>query len=183
MHNISRTSRNIRYLINAFLLAWPIYMTLYWFNVFNLTHIAVSLGFKTHPGPFASVVPGIPTVALTPMQLTLGYLVTMVSISISLFSLYYLARLFQYFELGEFFTKNTVFCLRRSGLFMFLSVLIDKLSDTVVLFINSIHVRPAITIGISNHDINSLFIASIVILAALILDEGRKMQEEQALTI
>jgi hypothetical protein len=84
-----------------------------------------------------------------------------------------LNRLLQYFARGNFFTAANISCIKWLGALVMGDWLIAKFLDAIVFRV--------VTVGFG--DLTKPAIGLIIILIACIMDEGRKIQEEQELTV
>jgi len=116
----------------------------------------------------------------------LGFLVSMVPISINLLVLYFLIKLFKLYEQGEIFSLINVGYLRKIGYALLIGQLINPVYEFVMGAVLTWHNPPGhgiamITIGTTNLGI--VLMALLVILISWIMAEGCKLREEQQLTV
>jgi hypothetical protein len=84
-----------------------------------------------------------------------------------------LNKLLRYFANGNFFTAENITCIKRLGYLVISDWLVAKFLDAIA--------SRGLVIGL--HDFTKLAIGFLIILIAWIMDEGRKIQEEQELTV
>jgi hypothetical protein len=117
----------------------------------------------------------------------LGFLVSLLPLSITMFILFLVSRLFYCFEHMEFFSATTVKSLKRIGFLIILNqTLIHAIYDALISLTLTFSNPPGyriIEVSYGSAQINILIVGIIIILASWIMDEGRKMQEEQEGTI
>ena len=103
-----------------------------------------------------------------------------------MFVKYFLIRLFRLYEEARIFTTENVHYIRLTGLMIFLSQIILPFYEALMTFVLTSH-NPVgkhfITISFGNGNIKILIIALLIMLIAWIMDEGRKIQDEQQLTV
>jgi Protein of unknown function (DUF2975) len=84
-----------------------------------------------------------------------------------------LNKLLRFFANGNFFTTENITCIKWLGCLVMSDWLVAKFLDTIA--------SRGLVIGL--HDFAKLTIGFLIILIAWIMDEGRKIQEEQELTV
>lgn len=99
---------------------------------------------------------------------------------------YYLARLFGGYAKGRIFTADAVSSIRRLGWLLLTGQLVSPLNQAAeslaLTYRNPVGHR-MLAIGFNQTHLEFGLIAVIVLLVAWVMDEGRKLQEEQELTI
>ncbi len=181
---IKRVSRILRYLTILYLCLGPILTAIFW--ICNGEPIHPLLHIRLWPeGLIADeLLKPIPTLA-TSIRI-LAFLISLIPNVFSVLALYHLARLFHLFEEMEFFSQNSVGALRRIGCFLLAGQLtfpiyIALLSLTLTISNPPGHRMIATAFGAAEFSWTA--VAIVIILASWIMDEGRKLQEEQAATI
>jgi hypothetical protein len=117
----------------------------------------------------------------------LAFLVSMMTVSVDLFVLYFLVRLFKLYEQGEIFSIDNVGYLRKIGYALLVGqLLINPVYEFILGVVLTWHNPPghgiaSITIGTTN--IGIVLMAFLVILVSWIMAEGCKLREEQQLTV
>jgi len=97
-----------------------------------------------------------------------------------------LKRLFSLYEHGIFFQPENVTLFRLLGKLAFWSVLADVLNKTVSAIALSINNPPGqrvLSIGFSSDHLKLLIVAVIIMIIAMVTDEGRKIHDEMQLTV
>jgi Protein of unknown function (DUF2975) len=116
----------------------------------------------------------------------LASLIDMLQVSIVLYALYQLIKLFKNYGKGEIFSLSNVTYYRKLGYTIFAWVLCSKIVDAlisaVLTFQNPVGQRQ-IVVSLGSSDLLTLAIGGLVILIAWIMNEGHKLNEEQSLTI
>lgn len=89
-------------------------------------------------------------------------------------------KLFSLYESGKIFTRNNVNCYKLLGLLILLhpfARIITKALEVLALSINNLH--HGFIFHLAGENIIDIIIGCIILLIAWIMDEGRKMDEEQ----
>ncbi len=137
-------------------------------------------------GPFPHFEGIVPLSEMSGLIKFLGFLVTLIPTSFNVFAFVLLSKLFRTFENLEFFSKSSVQCLRKMGYCILLNQLIYPVFCALISFTLTMSNPPGsrmISISLGTPQFSLLIIGSIIILISWIMDEGRKMQEEQAATV
>lgn len=116
----------------------------------------------------------------------LACLASMLQVSVIFYALNQLLKLFKNYEQGEIFSLANVSYYRKLGYSFFAwvvcSKIVDALISIILTFQNQVGHRQ-IVIRFGAADLLALAIGGLVILIAWIMNEGHKLNEEQALTI
>lgn len=115
-----------------------------------------------------------------------GFLVDLIPYSFFLMTLYLLSKLFKRYEKMEFFSQPSIRYIRQIGLVLVISQLVHPFYVALHSFILSLPSPPEqrlILFAYGPQEIKVVFLAFIVFLAALIMEEGRRLQDEHSLTI
>jgi len=97
-----------------------------------------------------------------------------------------LQRLFALYEQGIYFRAENVSLFRLLGKLAFWSVLADVFNKTVLELARTINNPPGervLAIGFSSDHLKLLVVAVIIMLIGMVIDEGRKINEEMQLTV
>lgn len=116
----------------------------------------------------------------------LGFCLNMIPLSIQLYILYSLIKLFKLYEQGDIFSLQNVRHIRNIGYALFITQLINPFYEGLMGVVLTRHNPPgqrfaAITFDHTNLAV--IAIAFMVILISWIMAEGCKLREEQQLTI
>ena len=160
LKRIQKIVRAIRILIWAAALLLIVCGSLFLTDFFGLTsNLGVKISFSpmlTYTSPFK-----IPASVFCLVFLRVG---------LFLAGIFVLDKLLRFFAAGNFFTAHTVHCIKLLGCFVIgdwiLTKTLDAMAGSGILF----------TFG-------QLVLGLLIILIAWIMDEGRKIQEEQELTV
>jgi hypothetical protein len=115
-----------------------------------------------------------------------AFLVDLLPLGVTLYGLTRLRNLFRLYEEGSIFTEATVNCFRSLGRTLIAWVACDVISNTllsIVLTIGNSPGRRMITVGLNSGECTGLFVGAVVLIISWVMDEARKMQDEQALII
>lgn len=181
---IKRVSRVLRYLTIVYLSLGPMSTAIYWISGGAINYPLLNIRLWPD-GMFPSeVMKSLSDLAVSTK--ILAFLVCLIPNVFSVLGLFYLARLFRLFEGLEFFSQNTVGALRKIGLYLLAGQLTfpfyTALLSVTLTFSNPPGHR-IISVGFGVVEISWTALAIVLILASWIMDEGRKLQEEQAATI
>ncbi len=108
------------------------------------------------------------------------------AIIIMVLALIGLKRLFSLYERGIYFQSENVALFRLLGKLAFWSVLADVLNKTVLDLARTINNPPGeriLSIGLSSDHLKLMLVAVIIMIIAMVIDEGRKIQDEMQLTV
>ncbi len=177
MQKINKRSQTFSLLFKCLFILYPLFIITVWLGAISLPvgYFAISrmpIDMELHSIPldlriYACLVDMIPTV-------------------IVMLSFFYLAKLFQLYAKNIIFSHANVAYIRKLG--------IALLSQTIT----SILIQPILTIiltwdkptgehvaamGFSGADMSYLVFAGIVIIISWVMEEGRKLEEERALTV
>ena len=99
---------------------------------------------------------------------------------------YFLWRLFSYYQRGEIFTVNTIYCLKMLGktlLFWLLLNLMYPVLVAVTIRLSGLSDTLPILLNFGSIELTYLLIGSIVYVIAWVMQEGLLIQEQQELVI
>jgi hypothetical protein len=97
-----------------------------------------------------------------------------------------LSRLFNLYAQGVFFEKENVSCYRSIAyglIFQQFLFIVEEALQTFLLTIRNPEGERLVTIGFDDTNVSLLIVGFMIILISRIMDEGRKIQEEQNLTV
>ena len=181
MERIRRISRILRIVFLVIIVLTPIINALIWYNFERLNLAELSRVFPSLP------LDGITIHTPLPADVrALGFLVAMIPAGIQMTAFYLLFRLFGLYAQGEIFTEGAVGYIRKTGYTLLAAQIIRPLQDALLTLVLTMHNAPGmrtISVGIGSTDLAEILIACLVILVSWIMDEGRKLKEEEALVI
>lgn len=180
---IKRVSRILRFLTILYLCFAPISTAIFW--ICNGEPIHPMLNINIWPEGLIADELLKPIAQLSLSTKILAFLVSLIPNVFSVLALYYLARLFHCFESLEFFSQNTVNALRKIGFSLLAGQLIYPFYTALLSLTLTISNPPGerlIASAFGTTEFNWTAMSIVIILASWIMDEGRKLQEEQAAT-
>ena len=181
MKKIALVSKILQVVFWIALISLPILTVLFWFYFEDLK----AFGFSDRFG-------GIDLNSL-PLQLPLplsarffAMAASALPLAVDMVIVYLLIKLFNLYARGKIFTANNVRLIRWIGYTILIGQAISPVHQallTLALTISNPPGQRMISIGLDNQNLFAIVSAVIIILVAWIMDEGRRLQEEQALVI
>lgn len=181
MNKIERVSRVLRMIFRVSLILLPILAMSgwIWFEEFkaigmmdNVNDVSLSSLNMPSPLPVASKIAAMAA--------------TLIPLTIDMFALFFLSRLFGLYAEGHIFTEASVGYIRRIGYTLLigqgLHPVHQALLTLALTFKNPVGQR-MIQIGFGSANLSEIIMAIMIIVVAWIMDEGRRLSEEQALVI
>ena len=181
MEKIVRISRALKVLFSVLVVIAPVLMILYWgfFNqLLELKSTGVLYGVKVADLPIKAPV--------SAWVRLLGFMAACPSLAVDLYALLKLRRLFALYARGQIFEKANVGCIKALGYALLAGQALSPVSQallTLVLTFSNPKGQRMVEIGLSDANLTALVCGVMIIVVAFIMDEGRKLQEEQSLTI
>jgi hypothetical protein len=179
---IRNISRLLRFACLAGIILAPLFIAVYWVNngagILLLPKINWYLQFAS--------VPFISIEDLPPFLKWTGFLVDLIPCSFLLAYLFILMKLFKLYEKLEFFSKNNIRYIRGIAIVLFISQLVHPFYTalhTYILTLANPLAERAVLIAYGPQEIKTLFLACVVFLAALVMEQGKYLQEEYSSTI
>jgi len=123
---------------------------------------------------------------ITPFMKLLGFSSSMLPGAATMYSLACLAGLFGRFGKGEMFSAATVRLLRRLGWAVLAAQGLSVLHGSLVSLILTMENPPGshiLTVGMDSSTLSEIVTGVVIILASWVMDEARKLKEEQELVI
>jgi len=174
LNHIQRTSRRYRILFNILIVGVPVIDLLYW-TFFN--HL---------PDGLVATLPVARTVELSAGALMLAFLVSLLPVGAAMYGLLTLRSLFGLYEKAIIFSAENVKYFRRLGYaliaWVLANALFTPLISTIITFSNAPGERMVVAqLGV--FDVSTLLIGCVILLVSWVMDEGRKIEDEQAHTV
>ena len=171
---IQRISKRFRMLFTALIFFIPLADLLFWIS-FNHLH-----------DEFLTGLPIIPSQDPTPLFLALGFIASLIPVTVAIYGLLTLSRLFKLYENAIVFAHENVRLIRKLGYviiaWVVANLLFTPLISTIITHGNEGGL-PTIAVFLSISDLLTLIMGAIVVLISWVMDEGRKLQDEQAHTV
>ena len=174
MAHLQTASRRFRILLWALIVFVPLLNLLYWAS------------FNHLPDGLIADLPASPMQPLSVASLSLAFLVSLLPVGVALYGLMILESLFKLYEKGIVFSQQNVRFFRRLGYTLLAWVaanaLFTPLISVVITFNNPPGSRELVAqFGVL--DFSTLVIGAVVLLLSWVMNEGRKLEDEQAHTI
>ncbi|MBI5593282.1 MAG: DUF2975 domain-containing protein [Deltaproteobacteria bacterium] len=116
----------------------------------------------------------------------LAFLADLIPLSAMIFGLKKLRSLFFLYENGLIFTEQNVSCFRSLGRTLIVWAACDVVRTTllsVILTLDNPPGRRIIAVMFDSGDFTGVFVGVVVLIISWVMDEGRKIQEDQALIV
>lgn len=172
---ISVASRRLRRLCTGLVYLLPAVCVLYWIFFNQVRHMP---GMANFPVPVTGDLPlYIRMLALLTDAIPLAALV---------YGLHQLAALFRLYENGSIFTEQSVACFRALGRTMLVWVLCHFVKNSLISVALTLGNPPGqrmITLGLDASDFGGLFVGGVVLTITWVMDEARKIKEDNELFI
>ncbi|BCS89068.1 DUF2975 domain-containing protein [Pseudodesulfovibrio sediminis] len=179
MNNITKPSRRFALLLHIIFYVYPIFILWLWVDP---SGTASSLGFD-----LIKSIMGETQIRETVLWQRLAcFGAAMLTGSVVMYMLHSLSRLFTLYGKGEFFSTQNVACYRAVGISLIVQQAVslpEQALQTVILSWTNPVGQRIIAIGADDTNISLIVVGLMVIVISRIMDEGRKMQEEQQLTV
>ena len=175
MDRIRRASRRLRRLLLIVACTIPVINAMVWVYINHFPQIIYS-----HMLPFFVSIP------LPASARFMGFLVTMMPAAVAISGAYYLMRLFRLYEQGQIFRPPNVLCFKKLSrvlIWWFAVGILHKSLLSVALTLHNPPGQRIITLGIGSPDLTALLLGGILAVIAWVMEEGRKLQEDQDFTV
>jgi hypothetical protein len=129
--------------------------------------------------------PPEPTQKLVPWQRVGAGLLSALSLSFTILILFYLSQLFDWYSKGDIFSKRHALCFKRIALVLIAAQFCRPILEGSIRFILT-WFNPTgrfMTISFDNANILALFSGIVILLIAMIMEEGYKINQEIQLTV
>ena len=113
----------------------------------------------------------------------LGFLISMIPASLLLYGLWHLREAFERFGRGEFFTPETIACIRTFALMLALQALARPIATALLSVVLTIPNPPgerALAISIGSGELEILFVGAVFFAIAHLMAEGRRLADDNA---
>lgn len=172
---IQRASRRLRYLLLIIACMMPVINALIWLFMNRFPEII-----------YRKMLPYFVPVPLPVSARLMGFMVVMIPTGVAMFGAYYLMRLFQLYEQGHIFTLANVRCfknLSRVLIWWFVAGIVHRSLLSVALTLHNPPGQRMLTFELGSPDLTALLLGGILAVIAWAMEEGRKLQEDQDLTV
>ncbi len=172
---IQRASRRLRYLLLAAICLMPVANGVIWLFIHHLPELLQD-----------RLVPYFVRMPLPVSARLMGFAVTLMPTGVAMLGAYHLMRLFRLYEQGDIFRASNVRCFRNLARVLVGWFIVGVLHRSLLSMALTLH-HPAgqryITLELGSPDLTALFVGSVLAIIAWVMDEGRKLQEEQDYTV
>jgi len=174
MHHIQRVSQRYRLLFTGLIVGVPVFDLLYW-------------AFLNHlPDGLLANLPIVPGRDLSILSLSLACLASLIPVSVAVYGLFTLRSLFRLYENAIIFSVDNVRCFRRLGYTLIAWVIASAVFTPLISIAMTFTNPPGERVLVAKFgvlDFSTLIIGGIVLLVSWVMNEGRKLEDEQAHTI
>jgi hypothetical protein len=178
LHNrerIKRASRRLRLIVQVIIIFLPVFNALFWFFINDFPETMSR-----------NMLPHYVRLPLPVLGCILGFAVSMLPVGVSMAGGQYLVRLFRLYEQGDIFKLANVLCFKRLSrvlIWWFVAGIVYRSLLSVVLTLHHPPGQRMIAVGLGSPDLTALLLGGILAVVAWVMEEGRKIQEEQELTV
>lgn len=169
-NRIEALSRKLRYILSSILVLVPTATVLYW-TFFNILP--------------ASLRDNLPLTIEQNLSLGVKFLALSVSaipMTIKIAGVWILIKLFRLYEQGHIFTSSNVGCVRNLGkilIIWFVSTPIHIALLSIVLTFQNEPGERILAVRLESADVTALLVGVMLLVISWVMDEGRKLEDEQ----
>lgn len=174
-HRIEKMSRRLRRLFQICTFILPLIPVFFWLGYNHMPQVM-------HDNVFPATAPSW----LPVNSRIIALLGSMPAIVILVLALIGLKRLFSLYEQGIYFQSENVVLFRLLAKLAFCSVVADVINKTVLELARTINNPPGqrlLSISLSSDHLKLMIVAVIIMIIGMVIDEGRKIQDEIELTV
>lgn len=176
MDKIKRYSRYLQYFFLAAIVVEPLGAALAWAFLDSET-LRMLTSFEAEPGINWN---------LTDLQRLLGFVVSFIPVALNMLLFRALARLFWLYSQGFVFTQDNVKRIRQAGFLLLIGQLVSPVYQSLLSLVLTMHNSSGqhmVLINVHESDISEIITALMILVVAWVMDEGRKLKDEEALTV
>ena len=183
MNKIQKVSKFFKWVFQIILIAMPILLIIFWIGAPSpVSTTAANYGFAI------SYIPkGIKILhTLSCSTKFLGFIISLIPLTINLVVLCFLINLFRSYEKCEIFSYKNVCYIKYIGYTLFIGQLLSPIYQALLsaaLTWHNPHGERYVNISLSGTNIGILLAALMIILISWIMAEGYKLKEDQSYTI
>lgn len=174
-YQIQRMSHKLRILFHVCQYVLPVIPVIFWISYNHLSPIIQSGVFDGSVAPYLQL-----------NSRVIAFVGSLPAIIIMFMALRSLKTLFSSYEQGIYFRAENVKQFRFLGKLALLSVLADIFRKTFLVLGESINNPPGqkiLSIGVSSDHLKLIVVACIIMAIGMVMDEGRKIHDENQLTV
>lgn len=175
-HRITTLSRRMKFICIGLIFCLPVICALFWifFNyLYSVTGSMIPLPVRLDHD-------------LATNSRFLAFLSTIPQLGVTIYGLWKLKELFALYEKSSIFTEENVNCFKSLGKALIAWVICDVAGNALLsmaLTINNPPGQSVIVVGLNSGDFTGMFVGAVVLIISRVMDEARKIQDEQALII
>lgn len=180
MYKIKKWSRVMRILFQIILIAMPIWAFFQWWVYFDKEALSIFDSLR-HEHPNLSYIAFFPY-----STRIICFVIALIPNLVAMFGFYHLIKLFRLYELGQIFTKDNINPIKICSytiLFWFIANFITSVLLVLALTLNNPVGQRILAIKFDAKDFSTLVIGVIAIIIAQIMDEARKIKDENDYTV
>ena len=173
--HIQRASRRLRRVLTVILALIPALSALTWIFI------------NVMPDGMQEIV--LPRYARLPLPVSArvwGFIVSILPVSVAMYGTAVLIRLFGFYEKGQIFRLDNVRCFRSLSRVLLVWCAVKIVTGPLMSLAITLHHPPGqriLWVGLGSPDITALLVGFILGVIAWVMEEGRKLQEEQDYTV
>ncbi len=183
MNKIQRVSKFFKWMFQITFILMPILLILFWINAPS----PVSSTAANHGFVISYIPKGIKILhTLSANTKLLGFVISLIPLTVNLFILYFLIRLFKLFEACEIFSYKSVRYIKYVGYTLLIGQVVSPIHQALLsaaLTWHNPHGERVISVSLSGTNLGILLMALLIILVSWLMSEAYKMQEDQKYTI
>lgn len=168
-------SRKIRLICKGLFICLPVISGLFWTFFNQLYKLGPLPPLPVHVDHY---LPGLTRF--------LAFLADLIPLGVIMYGLRKLESLFLLYENGLIFTEANVQCFRSLGRTLIVWVAGDMVRNSLLSMVLTLDKPPGqrlITVGLGSADFTAVFVGIVVLIISWVMDEGRKIHEDQALIV
>lgn len=173
--NIGRASRRLEIVFRIVFFLIPVINVLVW------------LFINVMPDEMQkNILPHYARLPLPAQARLMGFFASMIPAAIAMWGTWTLVRLFRLYETGQIFREANVRCFRDMSRVLMTWCVVRFISEPLMSVALTLHYPPGhrlLVLGLDSVDITALLVGFALAVIAWVMDEGRKLQEQEDLTI
>ncbi len=183
MNQIQKVSRCFRYLFLVVLVFLPILQVGFWLTDGQLFGVKEWLrGFDLQMIP-----PNLPPLSTLSSEIKFfGFLINCIPMAFTMVVVFFIQRLFKLYEEMKIFSESNVQCIRKIGWTLLCAQMAQPIYQVLITFVLSFHNpvgQRVVALDFDQDNLMGIFWGFLLILVSWIMNEGRKLEEEQKYTI
>jgi hypothetical protein len=174
LHRIKRTSETLRKAASLFLWLTPLLCAIYW------------AFFNEYPDLMKAQLGILGQSELTVLNRALCFVATMLPAGVAMYGFSLLRELFGLYAVGEIFSERNVSCYRKLGrtlLYWAGAVFVHTTLISLAVSVGMPKGQRHLTVAFGSIELVVVFAGAAAMVISWVMDEARRIEEEQALTI